>query len=323
MQVIDFSNKQSLEFDYGFLIIGLIGFLLIELLILLLFFIFKGISVYVDDIDRKEDLKSISKELFILSFIIAFGWFIASVMTIFVKWGIHIPGAVTWYGVLAYVLIAFMTIAIIGAIFLPEIKNLEIIKKLVIKDIKILKFFNIITNFFIKNLKFLPLILFLLILLFDIFSILVPQILLTGTYSIEQSLTDNPDMLTFSIKEKGIRYNINEVTLFKLNSSYPIFSKESREDNINHIIANISSTNATLNSPSSCYLWVVKSNKVWYLNIINISNLSSGTYLLRAEIKNDRNDTTIGISKRITEKLFYIPPKSAKANDSIKCTQPS
>lgn len=300
MKVIDYSNNQSLEFDSSLkpLIYGLIGFLLIEILIILLFFIFKGASAYVDSI-RQKKLESIARELFILSFIIAFGWFIASVLTVFVKW-FDLAGFCSWSGVVGYILVALITVGITIAIFSTEIKNLKIIGK------------------FVKQ-KFFIIILFLFVLVIDIFVILVPQYLLTGSYSIEEFSPpiDNPDMLTFTMKEKGISYNLTEVMLIKLNSSDLDISNNLR-NNTDYIITYRN------NGEKSCYLWVRNLNAVWYLNIINISNLSSGTYLLHAEVKNDLTDnSTIGVSKRIAEKMFYIPPERAKANYSFNCIQRS
>jgi hypothetical protein len=305
LKVIDYSNNQSLEFDASLkpLVYGLIGFLLIELLIIFLFFIFKGVSAYVDSIRQKE-LESVARELFILSFIIAFGWFIASVLTLFVK-RLNLAEFLSWSGVVGYILDLFITIGIIKAFFSTEIKNLKMTRKF-IKH-----------NFFIT-------ILFLIILSTDIFFILVPQYLLTGSYSIEDVSPpiDNPDMLTFTMKEKGITYNLTEAMLIKLNSSYPGISNDFRKDNIDYIIAYRNTDKDK--QKTSCYLWVTNINKVWYLNIINISNLSSGTYLLVAVVRNDLTDSsTIGVSKRIAQKLFYIPPERAKANYSYSCTQTS
>ena len=351
LKVIDYSNNQYLQFDTGSkpLVIFLIGFLLIELLIIFLFFVFKGISAYADD-TRQEQLEHISKELFIFSFIIAFGWFIASVWILFLKF-LGLADTLSVGGIIGYISIAIFTVVIILTIFYTEIKNLigklviiEAISKLILSISKLKRY--IITE--IKNLIgklviieaisklilsisklkryiiIVLLIIVLLILLFDIFYIVVPQYLLTGSYSIEEFSPsfDNPDILTFTVKEKGISYDLIDVILVKLNSSEPTFPNDIRRDNIDRVIANRNIERE--NQTNSCYLSVTNLNSVWYLNIINISNLSSGTYLLYADVKNDLIDkSTIGGSKRIADKLFYIPPQTAKANYSLKCNRTS
>lgn len=226
---------------------------------------------------------------------------------------------------------------------------------------------------------------------------LVSQYLLTGSYSIEEfsPSIDNPesDILTFTMKEKGISYDLIEVILFKLNSSTPTISSDPRKDNIDYVktkrnievylftwdkvseddkgednerlreflnrsysIGNYSidwvkkakidiiddrtiklhnennyslltlnyketkASNVTLkiddgrtdefiarmengklniyeNKKPSCYLWITNFNTVYYLNIINISNMSSGTYLLHAEVRNDDDSLIPGTLK--------------------------
>lgn len=346
LKVIDYSNNQSLEVDslskpalYGLMI-----FLLIELLIIFLFFIFKGISVYTieepqtgtDNNSKKKNFEQIAGELFKISFIIAFMWIIASILTVSFKLITPTQGDLyefvfSLFGyslvVFGYSLILLITV-FITVTTISTSKIIEILNKI------IEKFKNSTTYLkFFFSLKFLIIFIILFVLFVSSFS-LVSQYLLTGSYSIEEfsPSIDNPDIRTFTMKEKGISYNLTEVMLFKLNSSYPTISGDLRKDNIDNITAYRNIEKEKLKP--SCYLWVTNFNTVWYLNIINISNLSSGTYLLHAEVRNDLNDNSvfgilkttadkIGLSKRIAEKLFYIPPDKAKVNYSSKCNQTS
>ncbi len=321
LKVIDYSSNQSLEFDSLSKppLYFLIGFLLIELLIILLFFIFKGISVYTVGSEKFEQYAGI---LFKFSFIFAFGWIIASILTVFFKL-IYSPK--DWYGpiVIGYVLILLITVVItVTIVSTYEIKTLNKIKE---------KFKN--SPNYLKNI-FILIVLSISLIIFFVNSFgLVSQYLLTGSYSIEE-FSDNADILTFTMKEKGISYDLVEVKLYKLNSSRINNSNKSLlNDNIN----NIQIYRNNNGEPTySDYLWGANINTVWYLNIINISNLSSGTYLLHVEVKNNLTDNSvigigilerfadkIGVSKRTAEKLFYIPPKTAKANYSSNCTQTS
>ncbi len=317
LYVINNSDNQSLDFDPSLkpLVYGLIAFLLFELLIIFLFFIFKGISVYAYK-SRKEIFEQIAEKLFKISFIIAFGCFIGSIMTVFLKLFYSKP---IGYG---FILIALVIGVITVAIFSTEIKS-------IIKNVGIIKSIIIIILF---------------IILFFSNIILIPQYLLTGSYSIEEfsPSIDNPDMRTFTMKEKGISYNLAEVWLFKLNSSQINSSPKpglncadkpglNCIDNViiykNRFYSNSTNRNGIYRNGSNAiwsdYIFGEENSMVWYINIINISNLSSGTYLLTALVKDEPNESSFGVSKRYAEKLFYIPPEGAKANYSFNRTQTS
>lgn len=327
LRVIDYSNNQSLEMDYLSKppLYVLMIFLLLELLIIFLFFIFKGISVHTADKCGKNRFIPISGDLFKISFVMAFMWIIASVMIVFFKL-IYLPkdshDPIIWRG---YVLIFLITVAITGIIVsISEFETLNNIRE---------KFKNpsAHSNFFF--------ILIFLIIFFIIFVIssfsLVSQYLLTGSYSIEEfsQSFDNPDIIVFTMKEKGIGYDLIEVELTKINSSDINIPYEFRMNKSIDFLIIYRHTE----KQSNC-LWGGDYDMVWYLGVINISKLSPGTYLLSAQVKNNLTDnltdnfpsgilnefsSRIGISKRIAKKLFYIPPWRAKANYSFNCTRTS
>ena len=148
------------------------------------------------------------------------------------------------------------------------------------------------------------------ILLVIIISSPIPTYLLMGSYSIEQfpvSNTDN-DIFTFTIKETGIPFNSNHVTLYKMNTNNSnIFQ------NIDHIIIN-----STQGAPSENeFMTGIKYEGIWYLNL-DTSNLSSGTYNLHAEVTYDQSVKYIlGKSKKHDDKLFYIAPRSSNFHSNI------
>lgn len=145
------------------------------------------------------------------------------------------------------------------------------------------------------------------LLIFSIIMLLfipIPTYLLMGSYSIEQfpiSNTDN-DIFTFTIKETGVPFNSNHITLHKMNvNESTIFQ------NIDNII--ISNTHST---PSNNKLITgIKYEGIWYLNV-NTSNLSSGTYNIHAEVTNDISTQYVfGTVKKYDDKLFYVAPRSS------------
>ncbi|SNQ60907.1 hypothetical protein [Candidatus Methanoperedens nitratireducens] len=254
LKVIDYSNSEALELNFSSkpLIYGLIEFLLIELLIIFFFFIFKGISVYTDE--RKVEFERIARKLFIYSFIFAFGWFIASIVIVSIKLYNLIEGWI-WYVVVILLIYALI------AVWYSSLIKLSILNKTAV------------------------IILFILLLSFMISLKLVPVYLLTGSNTIEEfsPSIDNPDMLTFTMKEKGVYYNLTEVWLYELNTSKLNNSNKSNLNKTDYIKIPRNESNASWSDNK--YIWGQQDNTVWYINIINISNLPSGTYLLRASSK--------------------------------------
>lgn len=154
--------------------------------------------------------------------------------------------------------------------------------------------------------------LFIILVIIIILKILspIPTYLLMGSYSIEQfpvPNTDN-DIFTFTIKETGLPFNSNHVTLYKMNTNHSnIFQ------NIDHIIIN-----NTQGTPSENeFMTGIKYEGIWYLNL-DTSNLSSGTYNLHAEVTYDQSVKYIlGKSKKHDDKLFYITPRSSNFHSNI------
>lgn len=131
---------------------------------------------------------------------------------------------------------------------------------------------------------------------------IVPSYLLLGSFSIEepQQSDRNIDIMTFKIRETGIPYNSNYINLYKMNIDTNIFQ----------YIDNITIKNRQeASSQNKLMRGIMSEPGIWYLNV-NASNLSSGNYILHAEVTDDISKKSIfGMVKKRSDKLFYISPK--------------
>ncbi|MCK4798765.1 MAG: hypothetical protein KAT05_15415, partial [Spirochaetes bacterium] len=131
---------------------------------------------------------------------------------------------------------------------------------------------------------------------------LLPAYFLTGSYSIEkfQPSDTNSDIITFTIKETGIPFSNNYIWLYKLRADDDIFFQK------DYVIINATHENLSDNK-----LMLGKNYYgIWYLNL-NTSNLTSGNYMLHAEVTNDFTiNSTIKTIKKHDDIIFYIPPKT-------------
>lgn len=198
-----------------------------------------------------------------------------------------------------FILVWFISVFLNFIIYYLKDENTDIINVIIV----ILAVFIIVLIIvFIKesrkiSIQILILFLFLLLLL------LIPSYFLTGSYSIEifQPSYTNSDIITFTIKETGISFSYNYINLNKLEEGYDIF----------HYIDNIT-INGTQETVSKNKLMLgIQHGGLWYLNL-NTSNLTSGNYMLHAEVTNDLTKKSIfGTIKKHDDILFYIPPKTA------------
>ncbi len=125
-----------------------------------------------------------------------------------------------------------------------------------------------------------------------------------GTFSIEEPLHSNINnaIITFVIKETGMTYSANYITLSKINANGSAFLQ-----NIDYIKINSSQEAFSMDMHG-----IRLEPGVWYLNV-NSSNLTSGNYLLHAEVTNDltKNSTIFGVVKKSDDRLFYVAPKGS------------
>ncbi|VVB89973.1 Uncharacterised protein [uncultured archaeon] len=311
LKINDFFNNNVIILNanlYGF-VNGLITFLLVEFLIIFLFFIFKGISIYIEPQKRNDDFKKNTRMLFKLSFIYAFVWFIDSIFIfifIFIT-TVYYNYLPPWYNKIAY-LYGFSIILIslwlffdlLGSGITEKIK--EIHRNLIEQNYRLPILFIIIG--------------ILLIIFQDLYSrllldiVILPSYLLAGSYSIEEfpQSIDNADNLTFTIKETGIPYNFNYIRLDKINSN----------SNLTQYVDNIKINRTQETQSNETFMLGENYYGIWYL-VINTSRLQckfhSGTYMLHAEVTDEPSEnSTFGVIQKRADKLFYIAPKNANCS---------
>ena len=134
----------------------------------------------------------------------------------------------------------------------------------------------------------------------EIYSL--PSYLLIGTYSMEEySQPEISDIRIFVITETGITYKRIYIDLYKLNSSGDTFF----DDKHSMII------NGTSPTVGNEYMNGTKYEGKYYI-YLNTSNLTSGNYILHAEVTDDlTKNSTFGANKKHIEKLFYVEQKDS------------
>ncbi len=353
----------------------LVGALLVEFLIILLFFIFKGILISTKN--KRRDLEDTTRGLFEVGFIFPFIWFITTLLLVLENY-ITQDFNTNHYMPIGYTFLIFIIdcILYVNLVGKEELENaLDRVSKNIIVEPEILEFliiilisilipllYYIITNISlyiislymyafvyavliliidailsvklwrkevsnkfielpkkIERIKLEQLISFILIIILFMYPFLKlysdlflvgPSILLMGSFSIEESpqSIDNADTLTFTIKETGLTYYKNYINLYKLNVDN---NSLNTTDNITLLY--------TLEQKSKLMIGGQYDKGLWYLNI-NTSNLQPGSYMLHSEVTNPLTiNSTFGIFKKHSDKLFYISPKST--NYSSNSTQ--
>lgn len=133
----------------------------------------------------------------------------------------------------------------------------------------------------------------------DLFFV-APSILLMGSFSIEEFTQpiEKYDIITFTIKETGLTYSKNHISLNRLNAENNSLSES---DSIILPIQNESKNKSMFGG--------LHDKGLWYINI-NTSSLQAGNYMLHAEVTNDLSkNSTFGVFKKHADKLFYVASK--------------
>jgi len=287
LKLIDYFNNNLILIPDYFqpLIYTLLWILLVELLIILSFLILKGYLI--SSKNEKKGLKNLANSFFKISFSTFIVWFISLIMSLFFYQYIF-KNTITkpYYIGISIIYITLSTLLLLGIfIYLMDYKKKDLFESPKV-DI----------SFFLKS----YLILIILIFIFFIVLSPIPSYLLSGSFSIEvfpqPNLENNP--LTVIIRETGISYNISFITLFKLN---PANNSLEQIDNIT-----IPKENRSIKE----LMYGGRYRKDFYLNI-NTSNLSSGNYMLSAEVTNDPSrDYIFGVIIKHGDKLFYVASKT-------------
>ena len=289
--VSGYFNSNVITLNHHF-INSIIFLVYVAIIIFIALFIFLLLKWYlVSTKDENKQIKNLAELIFNAIPVVSILWIFVLIFSILVDFYITNP-ILSQYEKYAYifVLLGFCLLLLSIRLALKSI-SLEKVEK------------NIISLYHM---------LFVILIIMTILIILspIPTYLLMGSYSLEQfpvSNTDN-DIFTFTIKETGIPFTSNHITLHRMNTNHSnIFQ------NIDHII--ITSTQGA--QSENKLMTGINYEGIWYLNL-DTSNLSSGTYNLHAEVTYDQSVKYIlGKSKKHDEKLFYIPPKSSNFHSNI------
>ncbi|MCK4795917.1 MAG: hypothetical protein KAT05_00975 [Spirochaetes bacterium] len=270
--------------------------------VLVLLFPFLILKWYLVSTDNKNKfLINITQFLFGLMPVSILAWLISLISSIFIS---YYKNTTIDFNKYSSILIAtFLLIAIIVLTLIVLQRFFE--NKPIISLNKIKNYRSLLTGEKIANILNKINVIFVILAVFLLILVLLspfPAYLLTGSYSIEKfpPSDTNHDIITFTIKETGISYSNNFITLSKLETG----------NGINHYIDNIT-INATHEKLSENKLMLGKNhNGIWYLNL-NTSNLTSGNYMLHAEVTDEMTkNSTIKTIRKHDDILFYIPPKT-------------
>lgn len=293
LKISDYFNNNVIPSDADFRGISdyLVIFLLMEIPIILFFFLFKGISIYTKPDCWKEKIKEFAQYLFKLSFIYFLIWLIALILTFIFIYIFKLPNhpilQPIYYSLLLILLVIIGTALIDCTIFKSISRNPYSLGEFWKGNKKI--FLLLIVVIFFG-------------LVFYSLCNLLSSYLLMGSYSIEEFLQPNDGNITIVIKETGTIYIASYINLYNLDTD---FEKSIDTIRIAYHQVNFSEKGYMVGTNND-YLRKI------YLNI-NTSKLQTGNYLLHAEVTIFESPI-LGTVKKQADKLFYIPPKSTNCS---------
>jgi len=280
LKLIEYCNSNIIQPKVFFVVELLVIILILEILTLVLFLLIRGYSVWPIGLKPNKMLNELATKLRPFMFFIP----------------------VT---LLLYILTAYIYLSISENWNLPHFVNLIVIYFIFTISMVISYYLGGGT---VKNLLKNPIHHWVILivmgfgLLFGIFS---SNFLLTGDYSIE-ILDINDNTISFKIMDTGRPSAKCWITLYKLNES-----KEELFQQIDFAILN----DISKNSSTHGYITGIKRDGAYYV-FLNLSNLSSGYYLLHAEVTYrypnamNRFLESIFIAKKYDNLLFYVPSQN-------------
>lgn len=273
LKILDYFTNHAIDEKFTDYIISISSILIVILIMLIIFFLLKGYLTSLKYRDKK--IETVTEYLLKNIFVFSIMWFLLLIF-------ISLTSIFIGYKIVWTLFIFFWTFLSLG-IFYYLYSGVNLLERSKLKE----NIHNINSNhqYLIFTIGLFSVL---------IISLYVPQYLLLGSFSIEelQQSDGNKDIKTFIIKETGITYNNNYISLNKMNIDSNILQS------VDTIIIN---RTQEARSKNKIMLGIRYDLGIWYLNI-NTSNLSSGNYLLHAEVTND-------ISKSVRkrgDKLFYI-----------------
>ena len=335
-KIVDYSNKNVVNETILSIMLFLVFFLILEVVIVVLFLLLKGYSIWPINKKRLDILKNLSGVFGIMMFFtpILILIYISLAVTFSIAtedWGLSTT-KIHWYIWCIAILSALATLRL-GGVDLEWLKDIFEPISLKIKTLKksiknLSKKYNNVSfqalfrkckdnlkncwTFWIGSKQFsslsfrccIILTYILIVLVFIIFLVQTTTFLLCGSYTIEITHfpDDNTDIMPLTIKDTGIPSGRCYINLYRINKS-----NESIFQAIDNIILNGSAN-------ISEYMTGEKRNGIYYL-FIDTSDLPSDNYFLQAEVTLFQDEYfNLLDSKKYDDELFYLSSKNKTGN---------
>lgn len=312
---INYFNNNIVSTNSSLAIRFLVIWLILELIIVILFILLKGTSLWSLKEGRRDLIEGLAKLAGIMMFMIAVFILICTCLIFafcMITNDLELPSTTVYY--LGGILIVSTVVTFyLGGVF-GYLKNivewifLKIKQKFLKTDHKNRSgsdkhLLSLVSVYFAISI----IIIFIWIVLVACTDYLSPAttLLLCGSYSTEVThFPDaNTDIMSITIKDTGIPSMACYIELCRVNKS---------NENIFQRIDNI--TLQESEKKSSEYMVGKKENGIYYL-FIDTSDLPSDNYFLHAEVTlSETEDSDLFLSKKYGDTLFYLPPKNKTGN---------
>lgn len=306
LKLVDYFNNNIISATISSLIHFFVLFLILEIVMLVLFLLLKGYSIWSLKEERRDILNNLSMGFGMMMF------FIPIFILIYISLGItfslftkdwRLSSAAINSCIFGIMIFSAWATLYLGGVGLGDLKSIfkQISLKIKTQKNPNKQFLSLLFGYFIVLIY--PLI----VLAFIICLFQTTTFLLCGSYSIEiiQPSDPNTDIMSVTIRDTGIPSRRCFIDLSKVNES-----NESRLfESIDEITLNESGKSLSKHK----YIAGEKRNGIYYL-FINTSNLSSDDYLLHAEVTFFRiKGFDLFLPKKSDDKLFRPTPKNMTA----------
>jgi hypothetical protein len=302
-KIVDYYNKNVVNETISAIMYFLVFFLILEVVIVVLFLLLKGYSIWPIKEERRDTLKNLSGSFGIMMFFTPI--FILTYISLAVTFSIAakdwgLSSTVIRCCIWGIVILSALTTLRLGGVDIELLKNIFEQISLKIKTIE-----KSIEQFSSLSFRFsIVLIHILIISVFFIFLFQTTIFLLCGSYTIgiTHFPDDNTDIMSLTIKDTGIPSGRCYINLYRIHKS-----NESIFQAIDNIILNGSAN-------ISEYMIGEKKDGIYYL-FIDTSDLPPDNYFLHAEVTLLQDEyLNLLNSKKYDDELFHLPPKNKTEN---------
>ena len=297
-KIIDYFNKNIVSETISPIMRFLVFFLILEVVIVVLFLLLKGYSIWPMKEEGLDTLKTLSgvcgTMMFFTPILILIYISLAVTLSIFTK-----DRGLSTTEIQYIVIFSALTTLRLGGVDLGCLKN--VFKKIYSKIKTLKKFIKQFLSLLFQHFIILICI-FIVVSAFIIFLFSTTTFLLCGSYTIEITHfpDDNTDIMSLTIKDTGIPSERCYINLCRINKS-----NESIFQATDNIILNGSAN-------ISEYMTGDKRDGIYYL-FIDTSDLPSDNYFLHAEVTLFKHKC-LPESKKYDGKLFYFSHKNKTEN---------